>query len=343
MLLLHLDRKKWVMIDCHLPDDDAKELFFGMVQKLGINRLDMLCLTHPHDDHYTGMADVVDYFTTGTRSLGIFCDTGVDPVQVIQSMRRLKRPTASVAEYEKLCRKLDELFGKKRVHYCLVNEGARIVVGDTEERVVLVPVGPKAVVQRLATRKTLAKARVTTDLNLLSAVFVLSAIGKTNSFRAQFPGDSDAESLRLALEFYSATHGASKTPCAFDVVKIPHHGSHASHRGTRLCGQISSQACSVAAISVGSQFKVLPDREVIHDYLSSGWVVLSTTKRVPRSHSGRLFDVFASGFELESNDLHVAWNEATGLNWTPNSARIAESELGFYETANIAPKAPAQK
>ena len=54
-ILLHLEGRYWVLIDCYLPKGPIRDSFFELVDRLQIRRLDVLCLTHPHDDHYHGM------------------------------------------------------------------------------------------------------------------------------------------------------------------------------------------------------------------------------------------------------------------------------------------------
>ena len=74
-LLLRLDRSKWVLLDCNLPGKAADE-FIAKLEELGVHRLDLVCLSHPDRDHYTGMERVLEYFTEAPRQIGTFCDAG---------------------------------------------------------------------------------------------------------------------------------------------------------------------------------------------------------------------------------------------------------------------------
>ena len=62
------------------------------------------------------------------------------------------------------------------------------------------------------------------------------------------------------------------------MVKVAHHGSLDSHRGSTVCRCHKTQGECVAAISTGD-FDVLPDREVLQDFLDNDWTVILTTKR----------------------------------------------------------------
>jgi glyoxylase-like metal-dependent hydrolase (beta-lactamase superfamily II) len=51
-ILLGIQRKTWVLIDCCLPKGPIRDHFFELVGNLGIQRLEAIFLTHPHEDHY---------------------------------------------------------------------------------------------------------------------------------------------------------------------------------------------------------------------------------------------------------------------------------------------------
>ena len=75
-LLIRLDGKKWVLVDCHLPSDGAVENFLAELERLEVLRLDLVCLSHPDADHYRGMERVLAHYCVPPRSVGIFCDAG---------------------------------------------------------------------------------------------------------------------------------------------------------------------------------------------------------------------------------------------------------------------------
>src|SRR2546428_3893 len=75
-LLLQMPKKKWALIDCHLPGIDARNRFFQYVESLGITTLNYVVLTHPDSDHYRGMRHVLEHFSTNGRELGFYCGAG---------------------------------------------------------------------------------------------------------------------------------------------------------------------------------------------------------------------------------------------------------------------------
>src|SRR4051794_16708149 len=78
-VLVNLPGNKWVLVDCHLPEGRIRKHFFQFIDGLGIKKLDLVCLTHAHRDHFHGMLQVVEHFTKPGKSIGYYCDSGVDP------------------------------------------------------------------------------------------------------------------------------------------------------------------------------------------------------------------------------------------------------------------------
>jgi beta-lactamase superfamily II metal-dependent hydrolase len=76
----------------------------------------------------------------------------------------------------------------------------------------------------------------------------------------------------------------------FSLIKVPHHGSGASH-APQICKMWRQGSEAIAAISVGTRFRKLPDRKVMQDFLRNGWIVMLTTKRrtSSRTHAIQLF------------------------------------------------------
>jgi hypothetical protein len=97
-IILHLLNKSWVLIDCNLPQGTVRDAFFKKVELLGIQRFDVICLTHPHGDHFAGMRQVLEHFTSSGRSVGHYCDSGPTSRQ----FRDMLKGTSSFSEYKSL-------------------------------------------------------------------------------------------------------------------------------------------------------------------------------------------------------------------------------------------------
>ncbi len=300
------------------------------MERLGVQRLDLVCLTHPHEDHFAGLAQVMQYFTSEGRTVGTFCDSGVEPKQIATLMRRRHSPSSVVTEFERLYRFVYNLMDAGRIRYFMANENSSplIEVGD---RIRLVPVGPRPDVLSRAIRDVVSAGRMRKDLNRISVVLALSVQGENSTFDALLAADTDSEGCNSALKrFAEVTRGDGR----LDVVKVSHHGSADSHFRSRICGHRKSLGATPAVISAAS-FDVLPDREVLADFLRCGWTVLLTAKRVaPTKHfalelSGR----GRGGFGVQTHDIQVTWREADGTKWSPDEARVDAMELPNYGSA----------
>ena len=337
-ILLRLPEEKWVLIDCHLPRGPVRERFFTLVQELGIQRLDVLCLTHPHEDHYHGMLEVVNYFTSDGRSLGLYCDAGITPKEMLDLLRAKNRPKLYVAEYSRLQERVSQLINEGRVKYFAGNQDSLPVLHNGS--VSLQPIGPRPEVVREMNRSYLSRTgsvpTLREDLNLLSLILVFRAQGEANTLNKLFTGDTDGPGLNRALEILRDRDGGNIR--RFHVVKVPHHASGDSHRTSTLSDPAHRDELALAVVCVGSDYDVLPDRAVLSDFLKKGWKVLITTKRIanfkPNVHrplelAGRKT---APSYQTSSNDLRIRWNENTGLAWEPTKAELVADELPHYQS-----------
>ena len=258
-ILLRLLGEKWVLIDCNLPKGLAQKEFFSLIDKLGVQRLDLICLTHPHDDHYTGMEAVLHHFSSNGRSVGTFCDCGTEPKEIHTLLARKNRPNSSVREYERLYQYLYSMFESGQIQYFRADENSEPILVSKEIK--LMAVGPRPVVSKLANQKALASGKIRFELNHLSIVLALIVRTEKGQFDGLLAADTDANGFRAAMEKLQSRIPGKSNP-SFDFIKVSHHGSLDSHANSNVCKHKKEDKKAVAAISTGC-FDVLPDREVI--------------------------------------------------------------------------------
>jgi beta-lactamase superfamily II metal-dependent hydrolase len=262
-ILLKLPDEKWILIDCHLPRGPIRDRFFTLVAELKIERLDVLCLTHPHEDHYQGMLEVVKYFTSGGRSLGIYCDSGINPKEMLDLLRAKNRPRPYVKEYSVLQEHISELINKNAVRYYPGNQDSLPMLHNGP--VSLQPIGPRAEVVRLMNRSYLSRSGevpiLREDLNLLSLILLLQVKAPTRTLNTLFPGDSKGDGIYKALDVLRERDGGKRR--IFDILKVPHHGSSDSHQNSNLCDPNHKATPAIAVVSVGTEYDVLPFQTVL--------------------------------------------------------------------------------
>lgn len=195
-------------------------------------------------------------------------------------------------------------------------------------------IGPRPELAKLAVQSTLAAGKIRDDLNRLSIVLALLTRSRGKMFDALLAADTDADGFQSAMLSLKARTLNEASP-QFDAIKVSHHGSLESHNGSDICKHKKPDIETVAAISAGA-FDVLPDREVLNDFLQHGWTVLLTTKRTPRRHH---FALELSGRPTEpatvqTHDLRLKWSPEQGISWEPIESRVAVDELPNYQTAS---------
>lgn len=334
-MLLRLG-ESWVLIDCHLPEGQVRKRFFSLVDALRIQRLDLVCLTHPHYDHYLGMAEVIRYFRTAPRSVGGFCHTGFNSKLIKTLMRRARRPNSEVDEYERLDALVTELKADSSCRYFhAFDRSVPILISRDRQTIQLIPIGPTSRAIDQDVRDFLTGGVFSAKLNSISLVLVLRIQGGADSFDALLASDSDAPSLGTAFTCLAERTGVPKESVAFNMLKVPHHGSIASHRGSDIHLRIRTKAKSIAAVSAGPT-GVLPDREVLRDFLAKDWIVLLTTKRQALSKASRVLLMASrrphARSDFSTHDIKLSCSGRCELAWSPSTARIDLSELPNYST-----------
>lgn len=63
-IVLHLPNDEWGVVDCYAASvrDPNTNAAIQFLKQRNVTRLEFLCLTHPHDDHYRGMSQFFDLF-----------------------------------------------------------------------------------------------------------------------------------------------------------------------------------------------------------------------------------------------------------------------------------------
>ena len=291
-ILIKLPAKRWVLVDCHLPKHDGThDRFFEFVRSRRIKRLDYIFQTHPHYDHFLGMTDVLEYFTRDGRSVGYWCDGGID-AQRLRDLNWAEAP--SETHYGKLRASLDRLDENNQLVFReLDDQQSPLSPKGFAGRVALVPIAPLAAKKRssaLFQAESGAQsdgARLAT--NALSLVLVLTVKENRKCCNVLLAADAEKGDLEVALQSWREYAEQNGRPAGFDAVKVPHHGSIDAHP-PGFCTAPGNTETRVAAISAGTR-RGLPDERAIIDYLNENWLVLLTTTRRQRSVCARPMDI----------------------------------------------------
>lgn len=337
-ILIRSPSNKWGLIDCHLPKQcDTHRRFFEYVESLGIRRLEFVLLTHPDQDHFLGMVDVIKYFTTGGRELKYFCICGAHGRRLKHKF--LDRPEEN--EYSHLMdliRQLDKQDGivKRRGLHANANP---ITFSDNGITVVLHPIAPDygdfIDLQEDSARAIGAKlGGAKLEANAYSVVLALVAKSGSETWHFLLTGDADRDPLRKSIKVWQNMPDCCDSN-GFDGLKVPHHGSVHSHL-SELCSlqrdKINGGGCAI--VTSGTR-RHLPAVKVLEEYINNKWHLYATTTRHGiRQPSGTLAEavgVLSSGNQsCVRHDIVVKWNPAAGLRVQPAAARVEMHHLAAY-------------
>jgi beta-lactamase superfamily II metal-dependent hydrolase len=332
-LLLQMPKRKWALIDCHLPGKQALQRFFQFAQNLEIKTLDYVVLTHPDSDHYTGMADVLEHFSTAPHNVRFYCDAGASHQHVIKLLQARRRPRDEVNEYVRLIKTILRLQNDGKIErQWLNNQTATIRISGRRQGLSLVVVGPVVSAIAGAQDRALLDLGKLPDINELSVVLVAQIVTRLISCRMFLPGDMEGDGMSQALARWD-THPDNIGPIStFDVIKAPHHGSVNGH-DLQLANRIPNNGRGVLSISCGTSYD-LPSRKVIADYLDRGWDVYCTMPRVAQSKPiNALQGMHTRGRNSESPasyDLTVSAIPFLGLRAQPIAAKVEQRQLAAY-------------
>ena len=240
----------------------------------------------------------------------------------------------------------DEVIDVKRDFYYRVDENTRsLTLNRGDCSVSLIPIGPTPGRVRESLRAAIADQSVKRSVNAISLVLVLRVESDGRYFNMLLGGDADKEGLERAFEVWSSRTETAPDGSSLSAVKLAHHGSMGSH-STRVCNARARNGAGVAAISVGTRYRVPPDREVMREYLDNGWTVLLTTKRVATRR--RQFAIEVAGRpsarreDVQRHDLRITWSPRPEWIGSPKTRRSRHRNSDFMDPRRAAPERTAE-
>ena len=211
--------------------DAGERVIVPFLRRKGIRRLDILVVSHGHDDHFGGAEAVLRSMPVGAV-WGPPLPEEVVPGQAVAARLRGGEETVSPQFLDFI-----ELIREKGIPYYAPKAGEVARLGPAEIEFFLPPPVPLQ-----GTRS---------DSNNNSLVFRLQYRG----IGFLFTGDVEAEGEKQAM---AAARGSGRNLSA-TVLKVPHHGSNLSSTGEFL----KAVSPRVAVIQVGTNPYGLPGRETL--------------------------------------------------------------------------------
>ena len=259
----------WGMIDCFTADGKVPSLDYLKVR--GVNELRFLALTHPHDDHFGGLSDIMDWFAPPRRIEQFWRYPTLDAKHLFPLLRSRAAQLAPPFSQQKLeaLNSLQRFYSQLapeiragRTELKIVTMGQTVLSAKTfgVEILSIAPSG-RMVFEAEATLAATIEAQAhrqpipSWDLNRISSAFLV----RFPSGEALLGGDVPYVSWRSSLEsdLFPET--------AVSLYKASHHGS-AKDNSKVLLERITSHDVAELAVITRYSPSNLPRQETVSEF-----------------------------------------------------------------------------
>jgi len=204
-VVVHTPHDGWGVIDCYeTRTESQKNGTLTFLLGKGVDKLDFVCLTHLHYDHYRGMSRLLRHFK---GKIDEFWDSG--DIDLVRTMRMAFSESTwkkETSELERIYRYVYEWVKKGEMLYKRMGENITLYTENGLKIKSLSPVGN--VMLR-------AKRGRFLNFNAFSAVLMVDYAGVS----VLLGGDAESNTWKALLK--------RKIPLVSNIVKVSHHGSRA--------------------------------------------------------------------------------------------------------------------
>ncbi len=230
-LLIEFPGPRWGVVDCNSLTPAAEPPVLQFLRERDVRHLAFVCVTHPHLDHYLGLARVCDYFSTEGRSYDYFVDFGVPYPDIARAtgatqtahleLQRLYQATH--ARFRSRTAGATRYLGWHHIHFQrgLSGRTPRRPVSADNIRIQALSPDP---LQYIATLQRLAERRL--QPNELCVSLLVECGRPPRAARLLLAADLEEPLWRMLALAYGEFAGG---PLWADLVKVAHHGSARSN------------------------------------------------------------------------------------------------------------------
>ncbi|MEO8398948.1 MAG: hypothetical protein ABI550_03935 [Ignavibacteriaceae bacterium] len=250
-------RNYHLVIDCHNPNRNADSPTLNFLKQNRITHLDLVCLTHPDIDHYSGMYQLLEYYSRDSRTIGDF----ILPILDHKYLTHLTSKRKEV-EIKKLYSLVGDLQSKQKLTIRTAGFNT-IILEENEIKIIsLSPLGIHFEQYAKQVRKRNLeilenKKPSSINSNLISIVLLIQ-FDTSNSLLCS---DATASMIEGSLKKWVGNAKKEREQIRFNFIKISHHGSKHNH-SVHLLKDYTIPTSSNAALSCGAEW---PHQEVIDD------------------------------------------------------------------------------
>lgn len=231
-IIIQLPNSKWGVVDCYSPSllNPTENPTLQFLTHNNVKELEFLCLTHPHDDHYRGMSQVLEYYEGNIKEFWRF--GGVDITELLAYLKinaienKDKELTMSTNDLHKTFKKVIEIKKKKKLNVQYINDFRRLYSDSVDQNILeIFSLAPSSnlVQDYVATLKACFSNKGTIDIgrkqrnhNMVSVVLLI----KYGNTKVLLGADAEKRSWKYILQDKLRTEDISS-----HALKMSHHGS----------------------------------------------------------------------------------------------------------------------
>lgn len=261
------------VVDSFKREDNNKTI--EILDRLGVNTLDLLVWTHPHEDHTLGMCELIDRYTTEDTRI-VYPSNVYNVNQNIESIRETSEKIEQILTSQKRKKPiLRGINGYSPIYKCQI--GNQINKSFEFQVIALSPVSE-------IIEKRIFNGKVNTPNDY--SISLLISLGGINFFLG---GDIQDTTINRIEEMY--------LPNKIDYVKIPHH---ASKHSTKLLDWFDKLDKSSISCTTEYRSSNLPSMNVIAKY-KNFFREIYTTNINPQNPVG--FGVIKTVYDVINNSF----------------------------------------
>ena len=286
------------IVDCHIFQNTNPTV--RHLQKVGCLKIDFIILSHPHDDHFSGMLELLEFCEEQDIPILRFMHTAVISPQYLhfaninssdQELLQKIFQKVKVLQEKKLIRNAGYIFQDTIISLC-----------DAFSIKALSPSSPEVerFVEKIDYYSDNNCAQCSIAANLLSTVLLIS----NEKISCLLTADAEKSTFKRLKDRHSDEFDAHLT-----IGQIPHHGSKSNHYPP-FWSNLKKTENVIAAVSAGVNNKYgHPHIEVVSDFSSWGYKTFSTNQFVnftkpSQAKTSLILDTISKLIaESEQNDL----------------------------------------
>lgn len=234
-IAINFPNGEWGIIDCNRALKTEEPPVLRFLKNNNIKKINFLCITHPHSDHYNGCEKIIEYCSNNIKNLILYD---------VSSMNNIDKDTSlgkALIEYKKINRTVDNALDK----IICARRGESINIGD----VVINFLNPTDRILKKLNYDEISLEKV--EFNAASVIFYMLYENIKILLTADSTTSNWMEILKNNDEYVS------------DVIKISHHGSIENNPFNLLEKLVTKGTYSIISTDGGIRYSSLPSAEVI--------------------------------------------------------------------------------